>query len=370
MKSEKLRGFVLVCGSLVLALCLLEIPAMIRVLDYRGIFLPYKGVRAINIPDPELLFVHPPHLYLHGERQGGNLSEEYKISTPLTLYKWDAKFDLNGFRNDVDRTSADMVVVGDSFVEGIAVQNDKLVTSLLARSQGKTVVNLGQSNYGPQQEQIVLKRYGLPLRPRTVLWLFSEGTDLMDVSFYDNWRRNPPGFWATSVERSFTFNALKLIKHVVVPARPGVERAGVIQTPDGGTYRMYFGFKSHALSKEELDALDQTAQMIGQVRSLCAAQGARLIFVYVPEKFRVFRPFSQFPKESECRNWVLSDLPDRMRGALHSIAPDIEYLDLTPSLMEGVKKGAVPYFPDDSHWSADGHRIAAETIDQYLNAAR
>src|SRR5579862_8417489 len=145
LKSEWLRGSLLVIPTLALVLCLLEIPVMRHILDYRGILLPYKGVRAINVPDPELLYVHPPHLYLSGEHKGGSVSEEFKIASPLT-YKWDAKFDRNGFRNEVDVDHADMVVVGDSFVEGIAVPTDQLLTSRLARMLGQVVVNMGQSN--------------------------------------------------------------------------------------------------------------------------------------------------------------------------------------------------------------------------------
>jgi len=102
----------------------------------------------------------------------------------MTLFRWDVRYDHNGFRNQTDLKSADIVVIGDSFVEGLTVSDAQLVTSLLAHLQGKVVANLGQSTYGPQQELIVLKRYGLPLRPRTVVWMFFEGNDLADVITY------------------------------------------------------------------------------------------------------------------------------------------------------------------------------------------
>ena len=79
---------------------------------------------------------------------------------------------------------ADVVVVGDSFVEGLHVRDDRLVTSCIARATGLSVANLGRSGDGPQQERFVLERFGLPKRPKVVVWMFYEGNDLEDASEY------------------------------------------------------------------------------------------------------------------------------------------------------------------------------------------
>ena len=42
-------------------------------------------------------------------------------------------------------------------------------------------------------------------------------------------------------------------------------------------------------------------------------------------------------------------------------------MDLTPDLLNATKAGVLPYYPDDIHWSPDGHRIAATAINGYLN---
>ena len=46
-------------------------------------------------------------------------------------------------------------------------------------------VYLGHSGYGPQQELVVLKRYGLRLHPRTVIWTLFEGNDFSDAERYE-----------------------------------------------------------------------------------------------------------------------------------------------------------------------------------------
>jgi hypothetical protein len=83
-------------------------------------------------------------------------------------------------------------------------------------------------------------------------------------------------------------------------------------------------------------------------------------------KFRVFHSFCRFPQESKCRDRVVSDLPERLQKAVGSISSEIGYLDLTPALMDAVKGGTLPCYPDDEHWSPEGHKVAAETINDYL----
>jgi len=372
-KSHKVHRVLLVFVSLAFVLVCLEFPALIGILDYRSIFgLGRLSSYPTDVRDPELLHIHPPHSHYSGARLGGLATLAYQIpQSDMTPYQWDTRYDENGFRNERDLKSADIVVIGDSFVEDMTVPQAQLTTSLLARLQGKMVANLGQVGYGPQQELIVLKRYGLPLRPSTVVWMFYEGNDLQDVLDYDHSIRNPPTFWSAFFERSFTRNAVGQMKRLLLkpPAKPsGLAHSGIFQASDGKKLNLYFYRLSGPLTKEDVGALDETTGIIAEAFKLCVAQGSRLLVVFVPDGFRVFRQFCQFPEESQCRKWVPNDLPDRLRSAVGSVSGEIGYLDLTPNLVNALKKGAVSYRADDPHWSADGHRIAAEAINDYLSS--
>jgi hypothetical protein len=369
-KSEYIRRPLLLLASVILTLSLIEFPAFINVLDYREIFgLNFAWWPINNVKDPELIHIRRPYAHFSGETRGGGATKYHRIPpSDMTFYRWDVKCDRNGFRNPVGLKSADIAMIGDSFIEGLTVADNELVSSRLAHLQGQVVANLGQSAYGPQQELIVLKRYGLPLRPRTVLWMFSEGTDLKDVVYYDRVMYHPPNFWQAFLDRSLT----KIVRNRLrtPPKFPGVSCAGVFQASGGKTVTLYFTTRALPFSKQDLDAIDETTRIIADAHNLCAAQGARLIFVFVPEKFRVFHAFCQFPQGSECPNWVVNDMPERFQKAVPSVSSDIGYLDLTPSLVDATKRGAVPYYPDDDHWSPEGHKIAAEAINDYLLSAR
>jgi hypothetical protein len=246
------------------------------------------------------------------------------------------------------------------------------MTSRLARRETKVVANLGQYGYGPLEELAVLKRYALPLHPRTVLWMFYEGNDLKDVIHYrkvTTGTHKPPGYWTKFRERSFTSNALAQIYFRVRPAlRPsGIKHSGVMQTSDGQKLTVYFLYSSSTFSNDDLGALDDTTRTIATASKLCEAEGVRLIFVFIPTKFRVYHSFCQFPRESDCSEWVLNDLPERLKKAVEAISPQIGYLDLTPNLVDAAGKGTAPYYLDDDHWTPEGQDIAAEATNNYLN---
>lgn len=361
------RQLLLIPLSFLFALALIEFPAFINVLDYRTILgAEFAWWPKYNIKDPELIHIRRPFVHFSGEMRGGGITVRHNIPlADMTLYHWDVKCDHNGFRNDRDLQGADIALIGDSFVEGLTVPYPELTSSLLARLRGEVVANLGQSAYGPQQELIVLKRYGLLLHPRTVIWMFSEGTDLDDVVNYDRVMHDPPDFWHAFLARSFT--KIMYYKLFHGSKYDGITRAGIFPAENGKTLTMYFSTSAHPLTKQNLAAVDETAKILSEANQLSVAQGARLIVVFVPEKFRIFHPFCRFPPQSECRKWTPNDLPERLGNAVRSMSSEVEYLDLTPSLIDAARKGEVPYYPDDDHWSPEGHKIAAEAINRYLS---
>src|SRR5690606_15968960 len=106
-----------------------------------------------------------------------------------------------------DLESAEIVVIGDSYMEGYFTPAEQLITTRLSERQGKSVANLGHSGYGPQQELTVLRRYGFPLAPKTVIWAFFEGNDVSDAESYEervlksgnDWWQD---FWLRSLSRN------------------------------------------------------------------------------------------------------------------------------------------------------------------------
>lgn len=370
-RGEFFRRALLLAGSIAFGLVLFELPAVFNLVNYGRIL----GINADWLPrdriaDPELLHIGRPNTHFAGSAMGGNSLLEYRLpQSTLTRYQWDVTYDDKGFRNPPGLRAADIAVIGDSYVEGMTVSREQLMTSELAKFEDRTVANLGQSGYGPQQELIVLKRYALPLRPRTVVWMFYEGNDLQDVEQYDRAIHHPEGFWPGFIGRSFTRNALARIYHLTKP--PGMKSSGIVVTSADGPNVFYFdrqsAFSATSLTAATLRDISITSQIFREAYEICAGRGIRLVVAFIPTAFRAVKPFCRFPAESSCRNWVLNDLPDRMRHAAASASPEIGYLDLTPALSKAAGEGILPYYRDDSHWTEAGHRIVAGALHEYLS---
>jgi hypothetical protein len=106
---------------------------------------------------------------------------QYEREMYFNGYHWHHKTDRMGFRNPVDRTAADVVLLGDSMIYGHGVEETSTVRHHLEQALGRPVANLGMQAAGIHQEYQVLKRFGVPLAPRHV-FLFFLVNDIFDLT--------------------------------------------------------------------------------------------------------------------------------------------------------------------------------------------
>ena len=363
-----LLRWIIATATLVVCGGVLELPAAARWIDYRSVFRtpilapddnPYFDF------DPELLFRRQPFGHFQGVMDAGDMSYVFDVPDAEPL-AYDVTYDSHGFRNSEELSSAEVVVIGDSFVEGTYVAERDLLSGVMARRLGSPVGNFGVIAYGPQQELVVLRRYALPLKPRTVVWVFYEGNDLKDAERYEDIRANPGpaiarknSFWG----RSFSKNALQFASRLAGDPKPSaLPRSAWVTDAQGQRIRIYFLYPGLALGPEFDRSIQLTTTALTTASQLAAAQGARLIVAFAPTKYRVFRDFCEFEPGVEGAHWVLNDLPDRLRLAVQTLGGNAEFVDLTLPLQDAAGAGAMPYARADAHWSALGHRIAADAI--------
>jgi SGNH hydrolase-like domain, acetyltransferase AlgX len=377
---SKVANCALTTGSLLIALGLLELPAACGWIDYRKVISPPAGFRITNtkpwdnpanLLDKELIHIHPPLQRVVGEAPG-DLVSWLGISTDRR-YRIDLQYDKRGFRNDHEIERAPVVIIGDSFIEGILISKTDLLSSRLKNLLQAEVANLGQGGYGPQQELVTLRRYGLGLQPKIVLWFFFEGNDLLDVPRYEAFRRN----WDLIkngrdrwTQRSFTRNALLTLAGFTAPQLQndpveGLRRSGrFVSSQSGAAETLYFAYSGSPLSKEDLKSLETAETCLLDAQRLCAENGAKLVLFYIPTKFRVYREFCEFPEDGYGRIWQPNDLPSTLEAWCS--ARQMPYLDLTPALKESAASGELVYCPDDGHWNAKGNQTAATSVVGFL----
>ena len=77
-----------------------------------------------------------------------------------------------------------------------------------------------------------------------------------------------------------------------------------------------------------------------------------------------------FDPDSPCLRWPLDSLGKAMERAVRCNLPGTGFIDLSPNFADAAARGEILYLPDDTHWSASGHRLAAEILASYLDRRR
>ncbi len=75
---------------------------------------------------------------------------------------------------------ADVLLVGDSFTQGVCVVAEDQIAGVLR--EDRRVVNLGNKGSGPIQQLATLREYGALTGARDVYWIYFEGNDRYDLS--------------------------------------------------------------------------------------------------------------------------------------------------------------------------------------------
>ena len=355
--------------AVLLAIAACELPVAMGWLDYRAVFHTVGGADLHNPRyrvDRELIGIRYPHDLFRGS-VAGDLVHRLHIDTHRR-YDVDVRWDRNGFRNSEEMERADVVLIGDSYLEAALVPWSETLTARLSQSLGRPVLNLGQGGYGPQQELVVLRRFGFPAQPKLVIWFFYEGNDLGNCLTYEavqrdweKWESQQHGFPA----RSFAINAGSAVSRLICsqPRNSSLaeQRKGILEIP--GEHRgqaMYFGYQCAPRSVSEERAVTITRQVLTDAAKECRERGIRFVVAFVPTKWRVYHSLVRIEPNSELAEWTLTDLNQRLVSP--SLDEPIQWIDLTTPLTESAGKGSLVYFLDDAHWTAAGHEVVADAV--------
>jgi SGNH hydrolase-like domain, acetyltransferase AlgX len=109
---------------------------------------------------------------------------------------------------------------------------------------------------------------------------------------------------------------------------------------------------------------ERPSQTLRDAVRVTRAHEVKLLLVYVPIKFRVYRDFVDPPPGSKVHHWTLWPLPDLF--AHFCLTEEFACLDLTGVLRDTVRAGGMPHAPADSHWSPEGHQLIARQLEVTL----
>ncbi len=309
-----------------------------------------------NLPDDELGFVRKAGLTWEGR-----LTPESRYVTYRT--------DEHGFRNANGVTKADVVFIGDSFTEGASVPEEDTFVQQFSRGAQMSVVNLGRGYYGPQQEAIILKRYGLNYHPSLVVWQIFEGNDLRDASHFAAWRTNPP---RESIMLRYTKKSL--IAQLLTKTIPK-EQAGARAFDEGpgqrGQLFLDYQYQPDEPARDPL-GMSETRKAIEEGFRLCRAAGIDLVIVFIPIKVRVLAPYVHFLNDADREHYLPGGKLDSDGDFSNELARFCQqlgcpFLDVTTALRKRAADDnrLVYSVHQDSHLDIDGHKVVAGVLEEW-----
>jgi GDSL-like Lipase/Acylhydrolase family len=371
-RSAVMRAAAMTLG-LLMALAMLELAAAARLVHWELLLTFLSGEQQHYVPDPDLGFRHTPNA-----RGSSRPRSDVEVAWGLPASRFDrvtVTYDRRGYRNATELTRTDIVLIGDSYVEGHYVSDDQIVSRLLQDRLGQPVANLGVAGYGTAQELVVLKLDAMLLEPRVVIWFFFEGNDLYNDQEFENTLLAPRevrasawterrGWWRRSLVRN-AHAQLRLMLYPLVPSycpHFGVLTAG----PHRGQKILFGPEAAFRWTEFEQGRWERAQQTLREAVRFTREHNVNLLLVYVPIKFRVYRDFIELPPRGELGDWTLWPLPDLF--AQFCRADRLACLDLTGPLRDSVRAGSMPHAFADSHWSPEGHQLVALRLEEVLES--
>lgn len=309
-------------------------------------------------PKPGMLGAEPmPYLDRQGE-SFQDIATAWGIpSKPMTFHY---TTDRRGYRNAVDRTEAEVYLLGDSILVAGLVPFEDTVAGRLEAALDKPVMNIALVAIGPQEERDMLRASGLPFKDRWVLHFIFEGNDLLDSARYRDalqGEERPP-----LLERCFSFQVFLYLQRALNPSRYEPK----LWTGHIGEQPYLFQWLEDSWRGHMDKEFDPICGALLDARTYVHDAGGRYAVVYVPAKIRVLGPSCRWPEGSALTSYEAHLNPLREQLALWCRAQNIPFVDTSEALIQCAATCSIPWFWGDSHPNGEGHRIMAETVVQWL----
>lgn len=268
---------------------------------------------------------------------------------------WDVEIRINGSGlRDVEHEPARrpglrrLLLLGDSFGWGYGVEQDRMLSAVLReRCPGFEVINGSVSGYSTDQEYLFYRERGSRWAPDQVLLLIHEN-DLLGNGLHRMYGYEKPRFVLEG-------QSLEL-RNVPVPERKPWEKAY-------SRLVVWSYFASGVLRRPAIGVVLEFGQPFGtQILDWDPHVSRRLLLRFARELREAGVEF----------RWALIPMQAAVADWLRGIGREagVRVIDLDPALRAAAQRGVELTLRGDLHWSADGHRVAAEALAGELGCSR
>lgn len=272
-------------------------------------------------------------------------------------------------RNDKHR----LLILGDSYTLALETPQESVFhVQLEKRFSGTTeVISMGVSGYELVQDMLVYQKIGAAYHPDLVILMLYVGNNLTGNQ---RWKHLPyyalennelvlhnyPYTGAFNLPLVTTQRSTFLMRHSMLAFTLGTifRRQPHAESDDLGycDYWTSVNYPNPTVEEWEL-----SEALLMALRDEVEANGSQFLVVIIPTEFQVEADdLNEFLKTCTIPDYALEQtLQEQLIARLET--QRIPYLDLLPVFLQN--RNTRLYLPDvDIHWSAEGHRVAAEAI--------
>lgn len=350
------------------------------------LFLAELVVRFVR-PQPRLVITpgglyipDPPGLYRLSPGYQGRIFNRVEFSNAIRINQ-------EGLRGaeiaDRRGSTTRILVIGDSFVFGVGVEDDETFTALLPAYLQDAIgsaegLNAGIPAFGVPDAESWLRRHGLGLEPDIVVMTIFLGNDLADAAHVGDEVVIVDGLLAPSSSSKGIKVWLHRHSHLYVALKglleqPGFKplraKLGLAEPWKVGVLREEFGVYRKTVETEMASAIDATDEALSGLVAMAEENGFRLVAMLIPSEVQI---------DPERWQAGLASL-DLDPGQYDPAAPTrvfqrlldshgIRTLDMSDTFAEGLARGDELYFRFDRHWTPAGHAVAAEKLSEFVAA--
>jgi hypothetical protein len=269
----------------------------------------------------------------------------------------DVHIDERGFANPASSGPYDAILVGDSFGVGAEQPGGETLAAQISQRTGLAVYNACSPVRAISRQNLLNLIDQLGMTHGTVFF------ELMDwsLSYYGAAQQDPRLHGLDRWSKAATYSPLANISRDLVGRlydgrlMPNPYAANVVRKrlPDGRPILFQLDDVVDATS----NAPHLWTRYFRELSKDLRQRNFRLIVILVPSKYTVYQSLIRDSRKTN-KSQAFNELQQELRG--------IPVVNTTPALQQAasdhLKRGDLLYWSDDTHWNADGVRIAADQL--------
>ena len=333
---------------------------------------------------------YPPGLFVADSATGFRLAPDYRARHVTPVYDIEIATNARGFRAlELGPKAADtlrVLALGDSFAFGHGVEQAEaypavLETLLDTEAQRVEVLNLGAPGYGTHNARALFEAEFEALAPDAVVLGFYVGNDFRDNHLEKFGRLTAhagmlltestgESMWSVLGKKAvLSWQSLQLLFLMTASEEQLSEQQVFAALREDLPWNAGFGtaMTRREWSEDAERAFEVTTGELRGLADACAERGVRLLVALLPAPYQYHDALWKIVVD-KCQLDAADYDMARPNRELSRWAEEqgIELLDLLPSFRDAAVAGPADRLYLDVHFSAEGHRLAAELLAEKL----